>query len=106
MAEEKGIKFDSEKIPLNLLPTEALWEVGKVLALGRNKYDAYNWKNGMSWSRLYGAILRHLFAWMEREDKDPESGLSHLAHCACNILFLIVYEKLQLGEDDRWTKGD
>jgi hypothetical protein len=100
--ENTGKKFDQEKIPLHLLPTEALWEVGKVLAHGKIKYDAWNWKRGMLWSRLQGAAMRHIFAWSEGEDLDSESGLSHLAHACCCLLFLIVYTKLNLGEDDRW----
>lgn len=100
----EGKKFDSEKVPLQLLPTEALWEVGKVLNLGRKKYGDWNWKSGMDWSRLYGAALRHLFAWAENESEDPESKLSHLAHASCCILFLLAYEKLGLGIDDRWKK--
>jgi len=101
---DAGAKFDGEKIPLQLLPTEALWEVGKVLAHGEKKYAAWNWKKGMHWSRLYGAALRHLFTWVEGESKDKESNLSHLAHCACCILFLLTYEILNIGIDDRWLK--
>lgn len=98
----QGKKFDNGKIPLHLLPTEALKEIGKVLSFGAEKYDPWNWKCGMKWSRLSGAALRHLFAWLEREDKDSETGLSHLAHAGCCILFLLTYEVLGLGEDDRW----
>ena len=104
--EEAGTKFDGEKVPLHLLPTEALWEVGKVLRHGQKKYNAWNWKKGMSWSRLAGAAERHLFAWIEGKSADEESGLSHLAHCACCVLFLLTYEKLGLGTDDRWKPGE
>lgn len=94
-------KFDAEKVPLDLLPFAALEEVAAVLALGAGKYGRYNWRGGMDWCRLLGACLRHLFAWAKREEADPESGLSHLAHAACCILFLIDYEKRGAGQDDR-----
>lgn len=88
-----------------MLPPEALTEIAKVLAFGAEKYGRHNWRKGMAWSRLLGAILRHLFAWMQGEDKDPESGLSHLAHAGCDILFLLTYELNALGTDDRY-KGN
>lgn len=97
-----AVKFDSSKIPLELLPPEALVEIAKVLAFGAKKYSAWNWAKGFAWSRLAGAALRHLFAWLGGEDKDPESGLSHLSHCACCLLFLISHELRGLGDDDRF----
>lgn len=96
-----ALKFDNEKIPVELLPTQALEEIGKVLAFGRKKYDAWNWSKGFKWSRLIGAAMRHLFAWQRGEDKDKESGLSHLAHLGCCVLFLLQHEISGLGEDDR-----
>lgn len=95
-----GTKHDTGKVPLNLLPFEALEEVGKALAYGANKYSAHNWRSGFEWSRLAGALLRHVFAWMRGERKDPESGLSHLAHAACMLLFLLTHELLKMGKDD------
>ena len=98
----EGLKYDTGKIPLELLPPEALTEIAKVLAFGAEKYGCHNWRKGMAWSRLVGAILRHLFAWMQGEDKDQESGLSHLAHAGCDILFLLTYEINSIGIDDRY----
>ena len=98
----EGLKFDIGKVPLELLPVEALIEIAKVMAFGAEKYGRHNWRKDMAWSRLVGAILRHLFAWMLGEDKDPESGLSHLAHAGCDLLFLLTYELKELGTDDRF----
>ena len=100
----EGIKFDKGKNRLELLPWEALVEVGKIVTFGANKYGDYNWLKGMAWSRFYGASLRHLASWINGEDKDSETNLSHLAHAACCILFLLSYELLNIGEDDRWKK--
>lgn len=97
-----GIKYDDGKVPLFLLPTEALREVARVLEFGMRKYDAWNWKKGMDWSRLSGAALRHLFSWLEGKDIDKETGLNHLAHAACCVLFLLTYQLLGIGKDDRW----
>jgi hypothetical protein len=102
----EGLKYDTGKIPLELLPPEALTEIAKVLAFGAEKYGRHNWRKGMAWSRLMGAILRHLFAWKLGEDKDQESGLSHLAHVGCDILFLLTYELNGIGSDDRYYKAN
>ena len=101
MAIKEGTKNDSQKVRLDLLPIRPLEEVGKVLTFGANKYEAYNWTKGMAWSRLIGAALRHLFAFARGENKDPETNLSHLAHCACCVLFLLEYTYSRNEFDDR-----
>lgn len=100
--ETGGKKFDTGKPPMSLLSGAALTEVAKVLEFGAKKYAAHNWKGGFAWSRLASAALRHLFAWIGGEDKDPETGLSHLAHCSCCLMFLLDFEVNHLGQDDRY----
>lgn len=104
MSEAK--KLDTGKNRLDLLSVPALLAIGDVLTYGAGKYDPHNWRNGFSWSRLIGATLRHFLAWMSGEDKDPETGLSHLAHAGCNIMFLLEHEIRQLGKDDRYRTGE
>lgn len=97
----EAIKHDQDKPRLELLSRVALEEISRVLAFGAGKYGEFNWKKGMSWSRLHGAAMRHVLAHMSGEDLDPESGLSHLAHAECCLMFLSEYEKKGLGTDDR-----
>ena len=99
-----GVKHDAGKPRMDLLPPEALLEIAEVLALGASKYSAHNWRKGFAYSRLIAASLRHLFAWVGGENKDPESGKSHLAHAACCLMFLITFEQTRTGTDDRYTK--
>jgi len=101
------LKYDADKPRPELIPPEALEEIAKVLAFGADKYAAGNWAtgNGFAWSRLYGALLRHLYAWARGEDKDPESGLSHLAHAGCMLVFLIAHVRRKHGADDRTEVG-
>ncbi|MGF7158123.1 carbonic anhydrase/acetyltransferase-like protein (isoleucine patch superfamily) [Bartonella heixiaziensis] len=98
-------KNDDGKPRIELIPPLALIEIGKVLEFGAKKYGANNWRNGMHWSRFHGAALRHLLAWFGGEHKDAESDLSHLAHAACCILFLMECEAQQIGHDDRPHKN-
>ena len=97
----EGKKFDQGKIPYELIPPAALEEVAKVLAMGRDKYTAWNWSNGIAYTRLIGAILRHTFAYLGGQSKDEESGLSHIAHVAVNCLFILHFEKYKPELDDR-----
>ncbi|WP_429137968.1 dATP/dGTP diphosphohydrolase domain-containing protein [Bartonella heixiaziensis] len=98
-------KNDDGKPRLELIPPLALIEIGKVLEFGAKKYGANNWRNGMHGSRFHGAALRHLLTWFGGEHKDAESDLSHLAHAACCILFLMECEAQQIGHDDRSHKN-
>jgi hypothetical protein len=86
-------------------PTLAMrHEVARVLEFGARKYAPNNWRKGMSWSRLVGAALRHLAAFERGEICDPETGLPHLGHLGCCLMFLIVYQREGLGTDDRCSK--
>jgi len=96
-----GVKFDTGKPPLGLIPRQALIAEAQVLAFGATKYGRDNWRGGMDWSRLTDAALRHLTAFIDGEDVDPETGISHLAHARCCMGFLLAYAELGLGRDDR-----
>lgn len=97
-----GRKDDSEKPRMELLPTVPLRAIAEVLTFGAKKYDSHNWRGGIEYSRLIGAAMRHLTSYNEGEDKDPESGLSHLAHLGCCVLFLLEQEAKGTGLDDRY----
>lgn len=97
-----GKKNDQGKPMMSLLTPEFLEETAKVLTFGQKKYGAYNWAGGLKWSRVFSAVMRHLWAWWGGENTDPETGFTHLAHAACGLLFLMHYEKFKRGEDDRY----
>lgn len=98
-------KLDQGKTQLGLLPPGPLREIARVLEYGASKYSPNKWREGCDYSRLYAAALRHLFAWYEGETDDPETGVSHLAHAACNMLFLMEFRKTGAGFDDRPLPG-
>ncbi len=97
----EGTKLDKDKVQLELLSPIALTEIGKVLTFGAKKYASWNWAKGIKYTRVLGAIMRHLLAYMGGEDKDPESGLSHIAHLMTNCMFLLHFEKIRPDLDDR-----
>ena len=89
----QGIKYDSAKPKMNLLPPKAVMEVAKVLTFGAEKYDAENWRKLEDLQNRYTAgALRHIFAHMDGEELDPETNLSHLAHAMCCLLFKLEIE--------------
>ena len=101
----EAVRDDSGKTNWSLMPFEALEEINKVLEFGATKYSANNWQEGtgFKYSRVLNSLLRHVFAFMRGEDKDPESGLSHMAHAGCNVLFILYYlkKKARYANDDR-----
>ena len=100
----QAIKFDTDKVPMHLLSNEALKQIAAVLDFGKEKYAAHNWRRGFDWSRVLSAAMRHLHAFNDGEDKDSESGLSHLAHAGCCLMFLLEFEKTHQELDDRYKE--
>ena len=95
------LKLDHGKPRMDLLPPEALVAVSQVLGFGAAKYQDHNWRKATNWGRYSAAAMRHLVAWMGGEDNDQESGLPHLAHSACCLMFLIALQQTAVGTDDR-----
>ena len=89
-----AVKFDAGKTNWSLFPWDAAEEIIKVLEFGAGKYSPWNWaeSEGFKYSRLFNSSMRHFIAWFWRkEDNDPETGISHLAHLGCNVVFLLHY---------------
>jgi len=101
MEKEGGIKYDEGKLRYDLIPGDALESLVEVYTFGSKKYDDNNWRKGLSWNRVFGAIMRHLWAWFRGEDSDKESGLPHLAHAAWGCFTLLSLAKTNIDYDDR-----
>jgi hypothetical protein len=88
-----GRKFDGNKLEYGLLPPIALEETVKVLTFGAQKYERDNWKKVPDSKRRYfDALQRHMWAWKKGEQMDPESGMHHLAHAMCCLMFLYEHD--------------
>jgi hypothetical protein len=97
-----GKKLDQGKSRVDLLDPEFLMGVGEVLKFGANKYAAHNWRGGIAFSRILGAILRHTFYLLRGQDTDEESGMPHTWHLGCNVMFLTWMMKHRPDLDDRF----
>ena len=82
-----GMKNDGEKPDWSLLPLETIEGIVRVLTYGAKKYERNNWKK-VSINRNFAALLRHLSKWQAGEEYDPESGLHHLDHALCDLMFI------------------
>ena len=91
-----GMKYDGGKPRMDLLLSgcpNALEQVSQILTFGAQKYAAHSWQTVPQGEERYlAALLRHLTAHGKGEVNDPESGMSHLAHAACNALFILELE--------------
>lgn len=97
----KAIKHDTDKARLSYAPKCALEGMSRALTYGAKKYGKNNYKSGMQWSRVLDALLRHTYAFIDKEDNDPESALCHVDHILACAAMLSFYVSNKVGEDDR-----
>lgn len=100
---ETGGRKGQKPERFDLIPMDALEEVARVYGWGARKYADDNWLRGYKWRLSLGALLRHVARFMVGEDRDPESGLLHVAHAAWHCLTLATFIMRSLGTDDRGT---
>lgn len=96
-----GIKHDQGKPDYSLIPPEALDYLAQLYTFGARKYAPRNWEQGIAFSRLFAALMRHAWAWKRGQDLDPETRLPHMASvafCAFAIMTL-THRKMRVFDD-------
>ena len=85
-----GAKNDDGKLMLSMVPPALITAVARVRQYGNAKYaDPQNWRR-VPPEKFHEALLRHIVAmWEDPWAVDPESGLMHIEHAACNLAFLL-----------------
>jgi hypothetical protein len=86
-----GVKHDEGKTRFDLVPPNAIWEIGRVMTFGSQKYGDRNWEKGIAYGRLFAAAMRHLWSWWRGEDRDNESGIHHLAHAGACVAMMLEF---------------
>lgn len=107
MSDDNGYKNDENKLRFDLISPFFEEELARVLTYGANKYGVNNWQkleDGIT--RYYAALRRHLNAFWQDKEVDEESGLSHLAHAAANIMFLIEHKRMQQYSEEYSTYNE
>ena len=92
------VKADKGKVRPTLVTPSLVMATAHVREYGCEKYhDPENWRQ-VEPQRYIDALYRHFLAFLNGEELDPESGLSHLWHMACNLSFLIEMLANPIGE--------
>lgn len=90
------------KAPLSTVPGNVLAEMGVAMLEGASKYGRHNYRNaGVRASVYYDAAMRHLLAWWEGEDIDPDSGMSHITKLLACMAVLRDAMHQGMWTDDR-----
>jgi hypothetical protein len=101
-----GVKYDGEKPRFELMPPRASLEVAKVLTYGAKKYSAENWRLVPEAKERYlGAAYRHLNQYHSGQVLDSETGLEHLAHAICSLMFILELRLLEQPEGTEVPKA-
>jgi len=87
------IKKDDGKLRISLIEPQFIKGTAQVLTLGADKYSVGNWKNCEDRERYEDALLRHIYDYLQGKKCDDESGVSHLYHAACNLMFLDAFDR-------------
>lgn len=106
ISENPKDRIGETKPPLHLIPPAAEILEAVVMGLGAKKYGPFNWRSANVRATVYvAAAKRHLIQWLDGQDDDPESGVSHLAHARACLGILL--DALATGHlvDDRPKPG-
>lgn len=99
----EGIKHDQGKAPLSMVSRDLLVLLAQVRQFGATKYERDNWRKGFQVTRSLDAVLRHIYAFLDGETNDPESGLLHLGHAVAGLEHAIYDMKHHPENDDRYV---
>ncbi len=92
----------TNKAPMSCVPISVIAEMAVAMYEGARKYGRANYRDaGVLGSVYYDACLRHLMAWYEGEDTDPDSGLSHITKAIACLVVLRDAMRRDMWVDDR-----
>ncbi len=96
-----GGQKESKPARYELIPAEPLRQLAELMGKGAQKYSDHNWRLGYAWSLSFAALNRHLWAFWNGEDNDPENGSPHLAAVAHHAFALLEFMTTHPDFDDR-----
>ena len=99
--QDTGGKKGQKLARFDLLPADVLWAVAEHYGRGALKYAERNWELGYNWSLSYAALQRHLNAFWNGEDVDPETGSHHLDAVIFHAMALRRFVDAHPELDDR-----
>lgn len=100
----EGRKDDTGKMRYDLIPAYPLELLAEVYTIGCKKYNDRNWEKGLTWGRVFAAMMRHAWKWWNGEERDQKDGQHHLASVAWCAFALMEYGVTHNELDDRPNK--
>ena len=98
-------KIGRKKPSLSVCPTRPIMDMAAVMRHGAAKYGPFNWRTERISHTVYtNAAIRHIFALMDGEDIDPDSGLPHEAHIMAGMSIMLDGKQTGNIDDDRLDK--
>jgi hypothetical protein len=91
------------KPPISLIPREAIVQEAQALAFGATKHGVHAYRNGVKYSLLIDAAIRHILAFADGEDMDSEAKTNHIANARANLGMLLYMFENHKEMDDRWV---
>lgn len=96
-----------KKVKVQYIPASAIIALGQALGEGGDKYGPFNYRESKVEALTYiGGMLRHLLAYADGEDIDPEGGKPHLAGLMANAAILIDTKSCGTLIDNRPKLGN
>lgn len=101
MKDELATRDNKGKPQWSLVDFKSLEPMVKVLEFGADRYGKFNWQKGLPYTETAESLLRHVFAFLDGEDKDKDSGIEHIGHIMCNAMFLSHMYMFRKDMDNR-----
>lgn len=111
MKNQPADRFNEGKVDHTVHYIPALEAEARVWQKSKKKYpdklDVTTGQKTPNWHALWGedtvaivgaSALRHIFALLQGEERDSETGEYHAAHVRCNMAMLIKYYEDQVTE--------
>jgi hypothetical protein len=90
------------KAPFHCVSARVMLELGLAMMEGGRKYGTHNYRAmGVRGSVYYDATMRHMMAWWEGQDIDPDSGVSHIVKAIAGLVVMRDSMLMKNFEDDR-----
>ena len=107
-SESKALKYNGGKPRMSLISSVFLFGLARQLTYGEQKYikngkpGSNNWRLGFQWSELIDALERHIHAYKDGQNLDPDSKLPHVDAISACAMFISEHYHRNLGVDDRY----